>query len=320
MGTVMFAMTPRTDTATKTRGRINYSSPAPREQPSLLPIITRGRRRGVRRGCSKRSHFFFPSQTIPMENYRVFFFISSRRTETKCGEALSWGFMWLYISKDAAGNLSTNLTQKKNLLLPTTYSLVLCVQSLIYCADIWMCHTDALWNRLLYVHECGHWSLFWVHHTLPTPSACHEFSPQLYKMCINPQMEIVQSKPCGPLLHVLRKISLVWDFSWDLFTAAKLEHRLRTCNVSWLHPAQMWRFISDKVCSVLYIQLSEFTGSINPSAALMSERAGLFTEGRWYMIDWFTCSQSKTTHSSRCSDTMQHGCLSQFNQVCWQQL
>lgn len=113
MGTVMFAMTPRTDTATKTRGRINYSSPAPREQPSLLPIITRGRRRGVRRGCSKRSHFFFPSQTILMENYRVFFFISSRRTETKCGEALSWGFMWLYISKDAAGNLSTNLTQKK---------------------------------------------------------------------------------------------------------------------------------------------------------------------------------------------------------------
>ena len=74
MGTVMFAMTPRTDTATKTRGRINYSSPAPREQPSLLPIITRGRRRGVRRGCSKRSHFFFPSQTILMDNYRGFFF------------------------------------------------------------------------------------------------------------------------------------------------------------------------------------------------------------------------------------------------------
>lgn len=143
MGTVVFGVTPRTDTATKT-GRCNYSSPAPRERPPLLWVITRGRRRGVRRGCSKRSHFFL-SPAILMENYRVlwvFFSISSRRTETKSCEDLSRGFTWLCVSEDTAGNLSTNLTKK--LLLPTTYSLVLvcvCVSKAWYTVLLYQCAT-----------------------------------------------------------------------------------------------------------------------------------------------------------------------------------
>lgn len=262
MGTVVFGVTPRTDTATKT-GRCNYSSPAPRERPPLLWVITRGRRRGVRRGCSKRSHFLL-SPAILMENYRVLWVFFFHKQPQNWNQEL-WGpqpriyvavcfrgYGWQLVNKPHEKTVTTN-----NLL----FSISVCVrvQSLIYCAVISMCHTAALCNRLLYVHECGHWSLFWVHHTLPTLSARHEFSPQLYKMCINPQMEIVQSKPCGPSLHTLRKISSVLDFSRDLFTVAKLETRLHTCKDSWLYAAQMWRFSSDKVCSVLCIQLSEFS-------------------------------------------------------------
>lgn len=216
------------------------------------------------------------------------------------------GYGWQLVNKPHEKTVTTN-----NLL----FSISVCVrvQSLIYCAVISMCHTAALCNRLLYVHECGHWSLFWVHHTLPTLSARHEFSPQLYKMCINPQMEIVQSKPCGPSLHTLRKISSVLDFSRDLFTVAKLETRLHTCKDLWLYAAQMWRFSSDKVCSVLYIQLSEFSQG---HSILNIDQSVIVTHvGEAGRMCTSAVQQTQTQVFRHKCDTVVS--LSQFNQVCW---
>lgn len=127
MGTVVFGVTPRTDTATKT-GRCNYSSPAPRERPPLLWVITRGRRRGVRRGCSKRSHFLL-SPAILMENYRVLIFFFHKQPQNWNQEL--WGpqpriyvavcfrgYGWQLVNKPHEKTVTTN-----NLL----FSISMCV-------------------------------------------------------------------------------------------------------------------------------------------------------------------------------------------------